>query len=248
MQKVSIVIPCYNEEQNIAALLSRINSLATQLTHIDLSVLIVNDGSTDKTEIIARDFPSSQVKKEILNIHPNKGLANALFEGFKKSINQLKGNDIIVILDGDDSHHPALIESMIAKINEASDIVIASRFQKDSEIIGLSSFRKFTGWAASMLFRVTLPIKNVKDYTCGFRAYKVSIIQNALSNYGNNFIEEKGFACMAEILIKLSKIGANVCEVPMVLRYDRKQGESKMKVGKTIKQSLKLIAKNIFSK
>ena len=81
-------------------------------------------------------------------------------------------------------------------------------------------------------------MKNVRDYTCGYRVYKYEIIDKAFSEYGDAFVEKKTFACMMEVLYKLYKLGAVFDEVPFVLRYDNKEGESKMRIMKTIKDSL----------
>ena len=98
------------------------------------------------------------------------------------------------------------------------------------------------------MFRLFIPIKGVRDFTCGFRAYKVEMLNTVNAKYGDKLIEEQGFACMAEIIIKMGKTGAIIHEMPMILRYDRKIGDSKMNVSKTIKQTLKLIAKHAGSK
>ena len=98
--------------------------------------------------------------------------------------------------------------------------------------------------AASFLFRICFPVKGVKDYTCVFRAYRAGLIQKAFNTYGKEFINQDGFECMVDILIKLRKLEAIFREVPLVLRYDLKQGVSKMKVAKTIVRSLALIAKH----
>lgn len=246
-QKVKILLPCYNEEQNLPKLLGRISALAEQIPYVDLRVLIVNDGSKDNTLKVAQDYQMA-IPKEILDINPNKGLANAMREGLKMAAKDLNDDDIVIPMDGDDSHNPFMMERMIKQINEGSDVVIASRFQKESRVHGLTKFREFTGWAAGMMFRLFIPIKGVKDFTCGYRAYKVEMLRKADQKFGEKFIEEQGFACMAEIIIKLGKMGAIVHEIPMILRYDRKIGDSKMNVSRTIKQTLKLIAKHAGSK
>jgi dolichol-phosphate mannosyltransferase len=242
-QKVRILLPCFNEEKNLANLLSRINELSIQQHNVDFELVIVNDGSTDNTLHVANNFQSN-IPKNTIDIQPNKGLANAMRAGFQTALENLNDNDIIIALDADDSHHPNLMLQMIAQINEGNDIVIASRFQKESQIHGLNQLRKLTGRMASMIFRIFTPIKNVRDFTCGYRAYKASILRKANTIFAHKFIEQEGFACMAEILLKCAQIGAVAAEVPMTLHYDRKLSESKMNVRKTILQSLKLIAKH----
>jgi dolichol-phosphate mannosyltransferase len=91
--------------------------------------------------------------------------------------------------------------------------------------------------------RILFPIQGVKDYTCGYRGYRISIIQRALNKLGDRLIEEKGFACMAEMLIKLRTMGVLAVEVPLILRYDQKAGTSKMKIAKTIQRTLLMLLK-----
>jgi dolichol-phosphate mannosyltransferase len=74
-------------------------------------------------------------------------------------------------------------------------------------------------------------------------AYRAGLLQQAFTRYGDRFITERRFACMAEILIHLRPLAPRVCEVPMVLRYDRKLGRSKMRVGRTVFQTLRLLAR-----
>ena len=109
--------------------------------------------------------------------------------------------------------------------------------------MGLNTFRSFLSWGAGALFKFSYNIKDVRDYTCGFRTYDAKILKKAFAHYGDNFIEQRGFQCMAEILLKLNKLDKNIIfsEVPMVLRYDLKQGESKMKVLDTIFNTVKML-------
>jgi dolichol-phosphate mannosyltransferase len=107
-------------------------------------------------------------------------------------------------------------------------------------------FRRFLSFMAMILFRIIFPTRNVRDYTCGYRAYNVGIILSAFEHYGDSLISQRGFACMVDILLKLRAIDAIVTEVPLVLRYDRKAGASKMNVVTTIKDTLVLLAKRRF--
>ena len=74
------------------------------------------------------------------------------------------------------------------------------------------------------------PMRGVREYSCGYRAYSASIIKNAISTYGNSFIQLRGFGftCTLEKLVKLHMLGARITEIPFVLRYDKKVGSSKM--------------------
>jgi len=93
----------------------------------------------------------------------------------------------------------------------------------------------------SLLFRVVLPIPGVRDYTCGFRAFRASVLQGAIAEYGRGFVDQEGFQSMVDILLKLRGRGLVFGEVPMVLRYDRKEGASKMDVRRTTTATLRLM-------
>lgn len=239
MQKIILLLPAYNEAESLPNLLERVDELKTTY-HYPIEVLIVNDGSSDETLNIARSYGDSFV-----DIQPNSGLANVLRVGINRAIEMMNHNDILVIMDADDSHPPGLIPRMVQQINEGSDIVIASRYVKGSRIKGLSGLRKFLSRIASFIFQIFTPIKGVKDYTCGYRAYRVQLLKEMVQKYEDKLIEEKGFGSTAEILLKSRKFKPIVHEVPFILRYDLKLSDSKMNVSKTIKQTLKLIFKNI---
>jgi dolichol-phosphate mannosyltransferase len=241
MKKILLFLPAYNEAENITSLLERVQGCVDEYS-LNLSVLVANDGSSDNTLNMVETFKKKAgYKIEIIDIQPNQGLANAMRLGIEYGVKNLNQDDLFVAMDADDSHSPFLIKRMNDQINEGSDIVIASRFQPGARISGLSGFRKFTSVGAGLIFKFFVDIPHVKDYTCGFRAYRVSLLQDAIKKYDGKLIEEKGFACMAEILLKLSLLNPIIHEVPMILRYDRKGGASKMNVYNTIRQTLYLI-------
>jgi dolichol-phosphate mannosyltransferase len=97
-----------------------------------------------------------------------------------------------------------------------------------------------------MLFRIVFPIRGVKDYTCGYRAYRPLLLKAAFDRWGDGFVSEAGFQCMVDILLKLHKMGTICREVPLVLRYDLKGGVSKMRVGSTILRTLGLMFRRRF--
>lgn len=236
---IRIVLPAYNEEDSLPPLLHKINE-AYNYYKWDASVLVVNDGSKDNTLAIARNF-KADLPIEVLDIQPNSGLANAINSGMRKAIEGLKDTDIVVTLDADDSQTPFLIQRMAQQVAEGSDLVIASRYQPGARIKGLKRSRTFFSWAAGFLFRILVGFEGIKDYTCGFRAYRVDMLRKTINVYGDKFITQKGFGCMVEVLLKVAGQSATMNEIPMILRYDLKQGVSKMDVQKTLKQTLKLL-------
>ena len=151
-------------------------------------------------------------------------------------------------MDADDTHTPGLILRMVRMIREGHDVVIASRYRPGSRVVGLTWFRKVMSYGASWLFRFLMPIHGVRDFTCGFRAYRADVIQNAIKHYGDKFVDQDGFQCMVDILLKLRRMNLIFGEVPFILRYDYKEGASKMNVGRTVRKTLQLIVKRLFEK
>jgi dolichol-phosphate mannosyltransferase len=241
-RKLWIVLPAFNEAENLGKLIENIFSSLHEFSG-NYEVVVVDDGSQDSTKNVAESF-LSQVPLTILVHENNLGLGATMRDGFQYVANRCSADDIVVAMDADNTHNPGLIPHMVSCISEGNDVVIASRYQNGSYIRGVSGVRQVLSLAASFLFRVCFPVKGVKDYTCGYRAYRADLIQKAFQTYGKNFINQNGFECMVDILIKLRKLDAIFREVPLILRYDLKEGASKMKVAQTILRSLSLIAKH----
>jgi dolichol-phosphate mannosyltransferase len=243
---VHVVLPAYNEEQNLGTLLRAIARALIE-ERVRFSIVVVDDGSIDRTGAIAsecgKEFPVS-----LLSHGRNAGLGAAIRDGILHASRVADPNDIIVTMDADETHTPGLIMAMIRQIREGCDVVIASRFQRGSRVIGLRWSRKMLSIAASLLLRVVFPTRGVRDYTCGYRAYRAEVLQGAIEAYGAAFVDQDGFQCMVDILLKLRKMPLIFGEVPLILRYDLKRGDSKMKVGKTLRETLLLVARRRFSR
>ncbi len=244
--KVYIVLPAYNEELSIGKLLHRIeNQMST--FGINYQVIVVNDGSQDNTLEVVKGL-QGKIPIEILNHEVNMGLGATIRDGLYHASKISKEDDIVITMDADDTHTPGLILRMNRMIQEGFDVVIASRYQPNSRVIGLTFFRKLYSYIASWLFRILLPIKGVKDFTCGFRAFRASVLHQAMEKYQYSFIDQEGFQSMVDILLKLRKIdGLIFGEVPFILRYDLKESASKMDVRKTIFNTLKLVVRRRLS-
>lgn len=247
MNKVYIVLPAYNEELSIGKLLKRINRHMID-ARINYQVIIVNDGSKDNTLGVIESM-KDQMSIEVLHHKVNQGLGATIRDGLYHASKIANEDDIVITMDADDTHTPGLILRMTRMIKEGFDVVIASRYQPNSRVVGLSTLRVLYSYIASWIFRVLLPIKGVKDFTCGFRAYRGSVLHIAMNKYQEKFIDQEGFQSMVDILLKLRRIdGLIFGEVPFILRYDQKEGASKMNVKKTIINTLKLVLKRFLGK
>jgi len=240
---IYIVLPAYNEEISLERLLLRIKS-AMELRSFNYTVILVNDGSRDRTLEIAQRLCAA-LALQIVNHESNKGLGAALKSGLMKASSLSRDTDVIITMDADNTHTPDLIPSMLSMLGRGYDCVIASRYVSGGQEIGLSFHRTLLSRGASALLKTVFPIKGVKDYTCGYRAYSAAILKEALQCYGNMFVQEEGFTCMVEVLLKLRKLAAKFCEVPLILRYDYKAGASKMRVIRTIVRYFFLIVQTL---
>ena len=240
---VYILLPAYNEERDIEPLLNRIHQSMQSLQYAQYKILVVNDGSTDGTLAVITRYQRS-MPVEILDHRVNKGLGQAMLTGLSRAAELIQDDDVLISMDADNTHNPQLIGAMIDKIRSGYDLVIASRYEKGGEEVGLSRYRSFLSRCVSNLLMIFFPIPGAKDYSCGYRAYRGSMLKKAFQIYGDQWVEERGFTCMAEILIKLSRMNIRVTEVPLVLRYDLKSGQSKMKVLRTILRYFVLISHN----
>lgn len=237
--KVWLVLPAYNEELGLPDML---NSLAEVFSedNRDYSIVIVNDGSTDQTAKVIQDFSKKYPIIDLPN-PKNMGLAETLKRGLIEAASRASEKDVIITMDADNTHPAGLTLRMIRMLREGSDVVIASRYRDGSRVLGLQMYRRFLSWVASWMFRVLYPTPGVRDYTCGYRAYRASVIKDLLKKYHGNFITERGFSCMVDILLRMRLMDIVMVEVPLILRYDMKEGASKMKVITTIMDTLKLM-------
>jgi dolichol-phosphate mannosyltransferase len=240
---IYIVLPAYNEEAGLEALVSRLKTTMDTLP-TSYQILVVNDGSTDRTLEIAERL-TGMLPLQVIDHGQNKGLGEALRSGLSKAGHLCGPEDIIITMDADNTHPPELIPTLLAKIDSGCDLAIASRYVSGAEEVGLSFHRKLLSRAASSLLKTFFPIAGAQDYTCGYRAYKATIVKKALAIYGDAFVQERGFTSIVEILLRPRQLGLRCCEVPLVLRYDYKQGASKMPVLKTISRYGSLIAHNV---
>lgn len=238
VENVYFVLPAYNEEESLPNLLNRIAELKSS-HNLKVNVIVVNDGSSDKTEEVSRNS-SDNLDLTIVNHEKNMGLGQAVQTGIKEALSLAGINDIIIIMDADDTHDVTLMDQMVTKIQDGADIVIASRFVEGGNDKSAPPFRRLLSRGASVVFKTLLPLDKINDFTSGYRAYRASLLNKASINWGETLVLEQGFACMVELLLKLRHWNPKIVEIPFFLRYDRKLGASKLKLFKTLMQYLKL--------
>ena len=241
-----VILPAYNEAENIPAIFEDFRYLLDNTYNIDLRIVLVNDCSTDNTVEVARQTAAS-LSVQIISNPENLGLAKTFMRGMLQVITVADPRDIIVCMDSDNTHLPGQLMQLVRGIEEGRDLVIASRFIPGAVVKGVPIHRRILSRCMSILFRVCFPIPAVRDYSCGYRAYRAALLKRALDQQGKDLFSANGFACMVSVLLKLHKLDAVCGEIPIVLRYDQKAGLSKLRIGETIFATLKVLIRERFS-
>jgi dolichol-phosphate mannosyltransferase len=243
---IYILLPAYNEEDAVTPLVEKISTVMAA-AEADYEIVVVNDGSQDQT---------SAVLAQLVHRHPlrvithkmNRGLGETIRDGLEYVAEVGSRTDVVVRMDCDDTHDPAYIPHMVEKLRAGAEVVIGSRYAPGGGQIGVDWYRRTISRCANTLMKVCFPLENVWEYSSGFRAYRVALIQDCISVFGNRFIDLKGmgFTGTIEKLIKCRMLGARIVEHGFVLRYDRKPGASKVVTSLTTLGYLVLIAKYAF--
>jgi dolichol-phosphate mannosyltransferase len=240
-RRLYLGLPAYNEEIALPRLLARVARLSASLPN-ELIVVVYDDGSTDATASIARDW-QQRMALVLLDGGRNRGLGAGLGALVNYAVANGRDDDVLVIMDCDDTHDPAQIVDMVAAMDKGVDVIIASRFTRGARITGVPPLRRLTAFGAVCLFKLVHPVKGVRDYTCGYRAYGIGALRRAARRYRAGLVEETGFACMTELLLKLNAVKLRFAEIPLQLRYDQKPTASKMAVSSHIGRLLGLLVR-----
>lgn len=219
--EVSIVIPTYNESENIKGILHLIKEHLPKNTIVE--AIVVDDNSPDGTGKIAEDYFKSLKEKtlytiNVINRKTKEGLSSAILNG----IEQAKGK-IVVVMDSDFSHPPQLIPKLVEVLKQSkTDIVVASRYLKGGNIQGWSLKRKIISKIGTIIAKKGLGIKQ-SDPMSGFFAFNKDVIK------GINF-DAIGYKLLLEMIVKAK--GVSIKEIPYTF-LDRQNGKSKLGI-KTI--------------
>lgn len=229
-----IVIPTYNEKENIGLLIGDIFSLLPQV-----SVLVVDDNSPDGTAAAVEDLMNKYANLLILKRPAKNGLGKAYIDGFKKL---LVRDDIenIITMDSDFSHSPKYLPQMLEEIKNY-DLVIGSRYIKGGGITNWEFWRRFLSKGGNFYVKILLGRK-INDWSSGFNCVRISTLKkidlDEVKFYGYAFL-----SCLKYFLIK---VGARVKEIPIIFE-ERRGGKSKMS-GNIIREGLIAPWKLLFTK
>ena len=162
----------------------------------------------------------------------NQGPGRAFDRGFRRALEAGAPDGLIVTMESDTTSDLGALEGMIAAAEHGADVVLASHHDGGA-LVGVTRHRRFLSRAASSAIRRSAGL-DARTVSSFFRVYRASVLERGYASYGDALIREPGFACKAEILMKLTRLGITVAEVPVVLDWSRREGESKMKVLPTV--------------
>ena len=206
--KVCVVIPTYNEKENIKDVLdttfSNYEKFPELMKDIKLSVLVVDDNSPDGTSQIVKDYENPDV--HLLEREKKEGLGAAYTAGFKHALSRLNP-DILFEMDADLSHNPHRIPGMISKIKEGASLVIGSRYiEGGSTPKDWGIHRVLISRVANLYTKLVLGIKEVRDCTGGFRAIKSDVFKTI----SLDSLDVKGYAFQISLLFRVYSAGFTI--------------------------------------
>jgi dolichol-phosphate mannosyltransferase len=213
MKKI-VVIPTYNEADNIEHLVEKIHEVVD-----DVHILVVDDNSPDGTANIVRTLQKSDDKLHIIERAGKMGLGTAYCEGFGWAINQ--GYDIIMEMDADFSHNPKVLREFIEEIKD-NDLIIGSRYITGVNVVNWPLSRLILSYGANVYTRIITGMP-IKDATGGFKCFRAEF----LKKIDLTKIKSNGYGFQIEMNYRLWKLGARIKEIPIIF-IDRRSGVSKM--------------------
>lgn len=236
--KLSVVIPCYNEADNVDKLHDEVLPVLEKLVASkfgeasaieSVELLLIDDGSKDGTynALKARfaNLNQSWLTIQILQHTTNQGLGAALRTGFKAAV-----GDLVITTDSDGTYRFEEIPKLLACLIWPASIVTASPYHPDGGVMNVPGYRLFLSRGSSLLYRVLVDRK-IHCYTALFRVYRCEVIKSIS-------FESNGFLAGTELMVNAMLQGYQVVEFPTVL-HSRQNGVSKAKIMRTIRAHLK---------
>lgn len=214
--KIIVVIPTYNERDNIVNLINDIFAQSIE----NLQIIVVDDNSPDKTGELIIQAQTAYPHLYLIKRYNKLGLGSAYIAGFKKSL--ALGADLIVEMDADFSHDPKDLPRLIEACTNGFHLAIGSRKINNGKIVGWNWRRKLMSHGAMVIARTCLRLR-VKDVTSGFRCYR----REVLEKINLDKIKSNGYAFQEEMLYRTQKNKFQIKEIPVVFK-DRTLGKSKL--------------------
>jgi len=220
-KKACVILPTYNEAENVVDIIPGIFSQADKIKSHDLHVLVVDDDSPDGTQDVV-----TGLMDKYPNLHMITGKKEGLGEAYKRGMayaSKELSPDLVFEMDADRQHDPALIPLFVDLANHGFSLVIGSRFAPGGATPDFSFHRKLISRVGNWMIRFLGGLPRIHDCTSGFRCIKAEVLEKC--EFG--FLSTRGYSFQSSLLFELLRNGARVIEVPIVFP-DRQFGESKL--------------------
>lgn len=211
---VTIIVPTYNESENIADLVTQLLALP-----LNANVIVVDDNSPDGTGKLADALAEANPRVKVIHRAGKQGLGTAYIAGFKHAL--ATGADLIVTMDADFSHHPRYIPAMV-DLAKTYHVTIGSRYVPGGGVENWEWYRQFLSWGANQFARTMLGLK-ANDCTAGFRCYHRQVLQSIDLDH----IFSNGYSFLVEMAYKCQRLGCAFGETPIIFA-NRSRGTSKI--------------------
>jgi dolichol-phosphate mannosyltransferase len=234
--KITVIIPTYNEGENIKILIPSLLEEFKNFKSYDFSILVVDGNSKDDTAKNVKVFQKNYKNIFLIEESSKSGLGSAYIKGFEYAIQKIHP-DYVVEMDADLQHDPKDFTSMVNEIKNNYDLILGSRYVPGGSVPKEWDFkRKFISYFGSLFARFALRIFKVKDFTTGF---KLTRVRGLLDKIDFEKVASKGFAYKIDLLAKMYDMNIRIKEVPITFGL-RDRGTSKMEQ-KNFKDSLNVV-------
>jgi dolichol-phosphate mannosyltransferase len=222
MMKIVIVVPTYNEKENITILVEELEKEFPQIPH-KMHILVVDGNSPDGTAGVVRELSQKYPNVHLLLEKEKAGLGAAYIFGMQYAVKEM-GAEVVVEMDADLQHNPQDVKRLVAEIDKGADIAVGTRYIAGGSIPkNWGPHRKFISFFGNIFARLMMGMVDCHDVSSGFRATR---IKNFLEKVDLENLLSKRFGYKLDLYYRLHALGAKVAEVPIKFR-ERETGDSK---------------------
>jgi len=237
MRDLFVVLPIYNEEDNLGALIDTLWGFQGKIRY-NIKIIAIDDNSTDGSDKVLQEKKKEGTDLEIITFKKRNGLSGSLQYAIKYLEPILSNQDLVLFIESDGTSDISVLPKMIEKIEKNSDLVIGSRYIEGGKYINFPFYRILSARIINFFLKTFWHIPGVGDYTILYRLHNKKLIKQLSSKLP--FKSKKSFAFIGEMLLIASVYKTRISEIPVVYDYGLKKSKSKMNKFSTLWEYFKL--------